>query len=447
MDRQTVISIPLTFYHFRYIPCITFMTSFSELIGRREEPDHFGKIVDRSKEKAYPSIGIYNETDPLREAVIWGPIGAEAILAQIYPEDISLFYADMDVSVARMEADSFQNTLESHNVKIKSARNLLAELIPTPQEPLDKETIISDIISRSRIIRSEFNTPATNQIKQEHQIRELIEDDIKRYGEQKALALNKILCLDVTYPLGNSLFARDQMNVLLGTRFISRMSKPIRKAEVALYELVYEALLKDVHSVQIPEGETFEGGDAYIHNGTVYVGVGVRTTKGAAEFIYKTLKPELDSIGLKFAIVEDEHPESRSARDAMDFMHLDTFSGPIGDREISVCKEEAQLRRVKFLECDTGGNIITIDTGNNFLEHLQKQEDLVIIIPREEQKLFGCNFLALDEYTILLPLDSNEETNQQLRQAGKNLIFLGLNESTNGYGASHCMTGQLVRSH
>lgn len=396
-------------------------------------------------------IGIYNETDRLRKAAIWGPIGAEAVLAQIYPPNISLFYDYMNVPAARQEILSFEKILQQKGVEITMIRDELANALPIPEQPLEKKDLIKAIVHKAKDISSEYpgNNPPRRSIHvkpwYEMAIRSLIQQDIDRYGEQKALALNKALCLD-TQPLGNAIYARDQMNVLLGTRFQSSMAKPIRKPEVALYEKVYQQVMKLPEPAVLPEGETFEGGDAYVHNGTVYVGVGIRTTKGAAEFMYKTLRPQLEEKGMKFAIVEEKHPDERSAKEQMDFMHLDTFSSPIGDKEIAVCEEEARRRRVSYLQMGEDGSIMTVDTGDSFLDHLQKSEDTVVIIPREEQQEFGCNFLAIDNHTLLLPLASNPKTNERLKAAGKELVFLGLQESTRGYGASHCMTGQLARA-
>ena len=403
---------------------------------------------------AFMSVGIYNETDRLRSAAVWGPVGAEAILAQMYPRHISLFYAGMNVPVARKEALEFFATLAKNGVRVVAVRDVLADILESPKKPLKREVIIRAIIARAQAIRAKYAslppsqyTPPPQKQSDLH-IRQLVTADIKRYGEQKALRLNEMLCLKTDLPLGDTLYARDPMNVLLGTRVVSRMAKPIRKGEVALYEKAYSTILPaDTPTIRIPKGETFEGGDAYIHNRTVYVGVGVRTSRGAARFIYKKIRRQLEARHMKFAIVEDEHPKTRSSTDAMDFMHLDTFSGPIGDRQITVCKEEAERRRVKYLETDSRGRIIEVDTKKNFLEHLKGQEDLVIVIPRAEQRSFGCNFLALDQSTIFMPLASNKRTNSKLRKAGKRLIFLGLQESTNGYGASHCMTGQLLRTH
>lgn len=454
------------------------------------------KFPDRSLPKApelhkKQDIGIYNETDRLKSVTVWGPVGAEAVLAQLYPKDQSCFYEDMNVPGAREEAIKFADTLREKDVIVTSVRDTFAGMLTLPQQPLQKEAIVQSMIARAhdlktkypqvtqergaeRMFKSDFKEADSrlDGLTQEQReeialqvpnlerevddtIRQLVEADIQRYkdlygeeGEQRALALNKRLCLGETMPLGDAIYARDQMNVLLGKRVVSKMKYPIRQPEVALFESVYDKLLgSDSPKIEIPEGETFEGGDAYVHNGIVYVGVGYRTSLKAAEAIYEGLRPELEARGLQFAIVQDENPNDRPNNVRMDFMHLDTFSGPIGDKEIAVCEEEAQYRKVKYLRTHsaTGATFIE-DTGDNFLQHLQKREDKVVIIPREEQQEFGCNFLALDENILLLPLDSNKETIRKLREAGKTLIFLGLQESTRGYGASHCMTGQLLRA-
>lgn len=411
------------------------------------------EILSSNEHIGPQEVGIFNETDRLRSATIWGPVGAEAVLAQLYPEEVSLFYAEMDVVKARKETDAYAEILRQHGVHVISARDVLAH--EQPDQPLHKDEILAELIAKAQEIidenptKEEKKDPAKKAVrfeKSKQAITELLEGDIERYGEQQALALNKELCLDIPLPVGNALYARDQMNVLLGTRFVSRMKYGIRIPEVALYERTYEDILAvGTNSVEIPEGETFEGGDAYVHNNTVYVGVGIRTTKKAAEFMFSVLEPQLAASGMRFAIVEDKDPKSRPKKAQMDFMHLDTFSGPIGDTEIAVCEEEAKRRMVSYLERGEDGSVATVETGDNFLDHLQKQGETVVIIPREEQESFGCNFLALDENTLLLPLESNQATNERLQELGKNLVFLGLYECTRGYGASHCMTGQLSR--
>lgn len=394
------------------------------------------------KKSVFSKIGIYRETDQLRSAVLWGPVGAEAVLAQIYPPEISLFYDKMDVVKARKEALRFAKTLTSLGVKIIFSRDRLAATMPSKTQLTFKE--VTEAIKKKA--REEREKAHLTYSELEQQIDTLIKADIKRYGKAQALELNKLLCLDPQLALGNLIYARDQMNVLMNTRIISSMKKPIRQGEIEIYERVYKAVLpKNTPTIQMPNGETFEGGDAYIHNGVVYIGVGSRTSEGAAKHIFKELYPQLQKNDLQFAMVVDPDPENRPLNEQMDFMHLDTFSSPIGYKEIAVCEEEVKRRQVIFLELNKQGKVVKKNSKQNFLMYLQTKEERVVVIPREEQQEFGCNFLAYNAKTLLLPLGSNTTTIKRFKQAKKKIIILNLEELTRGYGAAHCMTGQLLR--
>lgn len=375
------------------------------------------------------AVGIYNETDQLKYAALWGPVGVEALLAQLYPPTISLFFADFNVLKARQEALDFAKTLNVNGCDTFFVRDLLAEILPT------NGLSISELLKK---LKEKAHKP-----EMEDEIEKLIQEDVLRYGEPRAVALNYALSLKPDLPLGNLIYARDQMNVLLDEMVISSMTKPIRQPEVELYKAVYQKKL-GVKMIELPKGERFEGGDAYIHNGFLYMGVGVRTTLGGAKYIFEQLEKKLAKASLKFAIVVDPDPRGRPEKLQMDFMHLDTFSNPIGDAEIAVCEEEARYRRVKFLQRKQDETEV-VDSGFSFMEHLEKTEKNIVVIPRAEQESFGCNFLALDDKTLILPLDSNKDTNERLKASGKKLIFQDLFESTRGYGAAHCMTGQLQR--
>lgn len=390
-------------------------------------------------------IGIQDEAGLLRAASVWGPVGAEAVLAQCYPETISLFYQSFDVIAARQEGINYAATLQNRGVKVLMARDLLAQtLIP---KPLKKNEVISAMTEKAKTIQDQHGTHVKGFA---DLVVELVEQDINRYGEGPALVLNRTLSIVPKLPLGNSLYSRDQMNVLLETRVISRMAKAIRQDEVGLYEMVYQNHLAAHETIIIPQGETFEGGDAYIHNGTVFVGVGTRTTLGAAISIYQILKPQLDRYNLRFAVVEDENPFNKSFSEQQESMHLDTFSNPIGRREIAACVEEARRRKIRFLNT-SGGNVVMLDGFGSFIDYLERTEDNIVIIPKEEQREFGCNFLLMGKnqdgrYTVFVPLRNNTETNNQLYRLGKEVVYTDLFESTKGYGAAHCMTGQLLRS-
>lgn len=404
------------------------------------------RVLPQATHSEGKNFGIYDESHLLKSAVIWGPVGVEAALAQLYPPEISLFFNSFDVLAARREGLEYARTLENFGVKVAFARDFLVDLLPANPD-LKKEEVTSQLRSKSKGIQETYRS---NSIPVEDNIMELLEDDIARYGQERALTLNQALCLDTNLPLGNLIYARDQMNVLLGQRVVSAMAKEIRKPEVALYEEVYKSCLSEHSPIRIPSGETFEGGDAYIHQGYVWVGVGVRTTLGAALKIYDGLKPELDKHELKFAVVQDEDPFNRPFSEQQDFMHLDTFSNPTGRRDIAVCIEEAARRKVTLISTHKGSRVIK-ETGLSFIDYLEHAvKDEVLRISEEEQRQFGCNFLLLGEdddgtATIFVPLNSNSDINNQLRRRGKKVVPADLYQSTRGYGAAHCMTGQLLR--
>lgn len=391
-------------------------------------------------------IGILDEAEPLRAVATWGAIGAEAILTQCYPVQISLFHQSFDVVAARQEGLNYATTLQDHGIRVLMVRDLLADTL-TPKKRLKKEEVISAMLEKAGAIQDEYNT----HVQDSHDlITTLVEQDIARYGEEKALSLNQALSIDPHLPLGNSLYGRDHMNVLLDARVVSRMAKDIRRHEVGLYELIYQQHLAPHNTIIIPPNETFEGGDAYIHNGTVFIGVGTRTTLGAVISIYQALKPQLEQNELKLAIIEDENPFGRPFNEQQDSMHLDTFSNPIGRKEIAVCVEEACRRRIRFIDT-LNGTLVMRDGWGSFIDYLEKTEDTIMIVPQEEQKGFGCNFLLKGEdsdgeCTVFVPLSRNTETIKQLEKLGKKVVHTDLFESTKGYGAAHCMTGQLRRS-
>jgi len=406
-------------------------------------------------------IGINNETDTLKAAMIWGSTGPESHIAQLYPYSQSLFLATMDVQKAKAEAERFGISLEQRGVQILRARHLYAKGVE-PTKKYDQDVVFDELKTRAREITQTHKAELEDEIRKakeandpngrqelypstfESDLENLLEADIRQYGIDAALQMAHELTLIPDMPMGNLIYARDQMNVLLGTRVRSNMAKPIRVPEVPLYEALYQRHLSIPESFTTPNGETFEGGDAYIHNGYVYVGVGTRTTLGAAEAIYRHLKPQMDEKDLKFAIVVDTRPPSTDPAVSMESMHLDTYSNPIGHEAIAVCTNEASYREVFELGLNKDDSIRQTSKGA-FMEHLTRLGEDIIAIPKEEQMDFACNFLMLDDRTVILPNDKNEFLINGLTQRGKEIVVIDLFENTRGYGASHCMTGQLRR--
>jgi len=222
------------------------------------------------------------------------------------------------------------------------------------------------------------------------------------------------------------------------------MTEPIRRKEVSLFEMVYKNLgLPD--PLIVPNGETFEGGDLYVHNGIVYVGIGARTTEGAALAIYLGLKENLDTHNFRFAIVVDPDAKNRTFQDNMNFMHIDTFSMPLTKNKILVCEKEAARRRVSFVQT-INGQVQVIESGESFLQHLQHEENELILVPEIEQKNFAANDLSRDSKTAFVPNDSNKETTVGIVRANIETVNLDLKACLDGYGGPHCMTFQIKRA-
>lgn len=429
----------------------------------------------REKLRQSPEIGIYDENDRLRRVAIWGPVGAEAVLAQIYPKDTSLFYDEMDVVIARREAEGFESALRSQGVEVHLMRDVLAQgYLPSDPRRTELATgttrdgLIKELSERAQGIFDKHYLPDgrmkdTGEFPKDNDdmpiikkvsyyqsaIATLVDMDIERYGLTEAVMLNTYLSLNQDLPMGNSIYARDQMNVILGTRFVSSMAREIRQKEVPTFEALYLGLGFEP-GVEMPDGETFEGGDAYVHNGIVYVGVGVRTSEGAAKHIYKTLKSngQLDAgKGFRFVMVKDVNIDTKTEDELQEFMHLDTFSNPIGANEMVVCEVETPNRHAIELTTGESGELIETDHGG-FVDFLKSEGNEVYPVPIEAQKEFACNFLAIDGNTIFMA-DTQDEANTKvsdmLEELGKTVMRIPLRESTRGYGASHCMTGQLLR--
>jgi len=173
-------------------------------------------------------VGIFEESHRLKAASVWGPVGAEAVLAQALPESISLFYESFDVLAARAEGLRYAATLEEYGVNIIPVRDTLASTL-TPTGFQSKSDLVAQLTRKAKDFQDHYETKVDNY---GDQIEILVEQDIERYGEKQALALNEVLCLIPTLPLGNLIYARDQMNVLLNYRVSSSMTKDIRKPEL-----------------------------------------------------------------------------------------------------------------------------------------------------------------------------------------------------------------------
>lgn len=387
-------------------------------------------------------MGVYSETDRLKMAAIWGKPSVESAMAQLYPANISLFLGSMNVPKAGEQIEALTALVRSHGVKVTVVKDELTRLLP--EERSTKDKVFRELRRKMADAQWDFGTWKIGR-RIEDMVVELMERDIREYGEGKALAMIKALCLDPAVPMGNILYARDQANVVLEKRIVSNMAYDIRKPEVDIYERVYGGVLGLTETINVPKGERFEAADLYVHDNTVYIRVGPRTTFGAALHIFSELNKSYK--GMTFALLEDSTLHLRSFKEKQELMHLDMFSMPVGRHEIAVCEEEATRSNVSIVKIDKNGKITVAFTGQTFIEYLNHNRYHTLTISKEEQTNFGCNILMIDHNIAIVPKNHNPNPSvvAQLQAGGKTVSALDFGEVTNGFGGTHCSLMQIRR--
>lgn len=398
---------------------------------------------EHTEQEPSSKIGVYDELDPLRRVVVWGPPATEAALAKLYPEKKSLFYDDMDIMKAREEMPTYIEELQRHGVRVIVAKDLVASIAEPVR--LTRGQTLDLLLARGQEVVDKYGPKSRAKWPGvQAEIEQALDSEEALYGPETAYSMAIDLGLKTKMPLGNILYARDQMNVLLSTRVVSSMKYQIRREEIPIYETVYQVLMGLDKGVRIPESETFEGGDAYVVDGTVYVGQGIRTSPGAADLIYEALAPELKSRGFRFASVIDPEAANKNWKKGQDTMHIDTWSFFFGDKQVLVLLSEAENRRVIIRDPNINEGE-PVDVGN-FLDYLREEGYKIHAASTKDQKKFGCNNIAIDRNTVILPRKDNQGVTETLESEGQNVIELDLHEITKGYGAAHCITGTLLRS-
>lgn len=393
----------------------------------------FGKNMIETKIRT----GIHQETDPLKTVVIYGPPSVEALLAQFYPTEISLFTGQMDVMKARSEVRSFIGVLEQNGVEVIQAKDFFATDCQT--QILRRKQILDELFAKAQMVGKQYGQDVPYW---QDTLVELVDQEIETHGNDAALGLIRRTCLTPRVPHANIMYARDTMNMIGGDLVISQMAKTIRQDEEKLYRKFYQDHLGLTPSFNIPTGETFEGGDAYLHNNALWIGTSARTTTEAGLFIFRNTAQNLP--GHDFILVNDPNWQHRSHEEQQTNMHLDTFSMPAGERDIVICEEEGLRRRINIF--DPRKNELRFNKSS-FISYLETRGQNVLVIPRSEQENYSCNFLMLNRNTGIIPMADNPYTIDLLEKAGKKLILVDLSECSKGSGTAHCMIAQLLRSY
>jgi arginine deiminase len=416
-------------------------------------------------ETSVGSPHLRNEIDPLRQLMLWGEPGCEALLGQLLPKTKSLFLSYYDVPEARREFRRMQALIEAQGVQVLRAKDAFVSRLrgqDFARLPASLKELQTQLVLRADSYFEAYRQAKVGELMQYgagmlvediyYQVRSdiprLLEEDVDAYGEQAAIKLNHVLSLSRSLPISNIFYGRDQSSALGDRILLSRLHWEIRKPEVEIYR---QALLEMGYGealVEIGDG-TIEGGDIMIFGDTCYVGVGARTTLSAVTDLCIRLGARLQDRGIRLAaVVNERHVHEAQYMNApteehMRIMHLDMFWIPLGPDLVLTYGPELDARQVVGFTFQ-GGDVVVEPLGG-FREFLRRKGCRILEVTTQEQHDYATNLLNLGNQRVIVSLSKNERVIAELQERGYRVLQADLNKLVGGYGAIHCLTAPLQR--
>lgn len=209
----------------------------------------------------------------------------------------------------------------------------------------------------------------------------------------------------------DQLTPRDVGFVIGETFFLASMAKPSRKREWEGMSKILDKIPQE-KIVRVPESIVVEGGDIVVDKGNVYVGISQRTTKEGLEFLRK----ELEGSGFKVVPIELPTPE-----EGKDCLHLDCVFVPVGKNSALVFPEGMRQMPAEMMS-----------------------DYKMIPVNQEEQENLATNVLAISP-TKVIARDSATRVNEEMKNAGLDVITMKFDEAPKTGGSFRCCTLPLIR--
>jgi arginine deiminase len=411
-------------------------------------------------------IGLFSETHPLEEVLVWGEPGIESLLGQLLPKSKSLFFSYYDVQEARREFRHMQELIEGEGIRFTRAKDALAKALSEkemPEAPKSITELEQALLQRANEYYETYRERKIADFSHEGihgdidevyaqvqaEIKQILQEDASTYGEAGAIRLNHLLSLKHELPLANIFYGRDQSQALADRVVLSSLKWDIRKHEVEVFKQALIALGYDNGFVEVDHG-TIEGGDVAVLGDTCYIGVGARTTLSAVKNLSKKIGADLEHKGIQIvAVINKRHVEEAALYGApteehMRIMHLDMFWIPLAPNLVMAYTHELDQREV--IRISRNMDSFIIEELGGFREFLSEKGIEILEVDEEEQKNFATNLLNLGNKTVIMALSTNQRVIHELERRGFRVLSAELNKLVNGYGAIHCLTAPVRRT-
>ena len=402
-------------------------------------------------------FGVHSEVGKLRKVMVSRPSLAHDRLTPRNCEEL-LFDDVIWVERARKDHAEFVTAMETRGVQVYDIQDLLAETFD--QAPEAKPFVLDRLITPNSVGPglAKAMRPWLEDMDGKALARQLmggvILDDIPE-GELTQLAKNNLPGSEFLIPaVPNAQFQRDPSCWIYNGVTCNPMFWPARRPETLFQRTVYNYhpmfTAADFNfwwgnSDENFQYATMEGGDVMpIGHGTVFIGMGERTTRQAVAQV----AANLFAGGGAERVVACVMPKSRAA------MHLDTVFSCLEQDKVTAFMEVAEAITCFSLRPDDKlGVVAHKDDGSIFDIYRQAQglSDLTVIPTggnefqsEREQWDDGNNVVAL-EPGVVVGYSRNTYTNRKLREHGIDVVEIEGQELGRGRGGGHCMTCPILR--